>query len=159
MNTLQINGRNTALPEGWQDDSLLWVLREGLGLVGTRLGCGQGQCGACTVLIDGVPARSCQLPVQAALGRAVETVEGLGESHPLVQAWLHEAVAQCGYCQSGQLMAAAALLRRQPRPAACEVVQALDGHLCRCGSQVRVARAVLRASAAQGGPAAAGAGA
>ncbi|MBP6902595.1 MAG: (2Fe-2S)-binding protein [Burkholderiaceae bacterium] len=153
---LLINTQRRAVPEGWQDESLLWVLREALGLVGTRLGCGQGQCGACTVLLDGAPVRSCQLPVQAAVGRAVQTVEGLGEAHPLVQAWLDEAVAQCGYCQSGQLMAAAALLRRQPRPAAAEVVQALDGHLCRCGSQVRVVRAVLRA-AAVAGPSPAGA--
>ena len=143
---LQINGRTAAIPPGWQDERLLWVLREALGLVGTRHGCGQGQCGACTVLLDGEPVRSCLLPVAQAAGRRIETVEGLDDAHPVPRAWLAESVAQCGYCQSGQMMATVALLRRVPQPAPAEVEAALDGHLCRCGTQDRVRRAVRRAA-------------
>ncbi len=147
---LLINGRTHDIPPPFQDDPLLWVLREALGLVGTRLGCGLGQCGACTVLLDDAPVRSCQLPAAAALGRRITTVEGLaaadGLLHPVQQAWLDESVAQCGYCQSGQMMATVALLRQVPRPDAAQVDAALAGHLCRCGTQQRIRRAVQRAA-------------
>lgn len=145
MNLL-VNGRTAAIPAAWQDERLLWVLREALGLVGTRYGCGQGQCGACTVLLDGQPVRSCVLPVAAAAGRTVETVEGLPADHPVPKAWLQQAVPQCGYCQSGQMMATVALLRRVPQPTPADVDAALGGHLCRCGTQQRVRHAVQQAA-------------
>ncbi|MBT9487464.1 MAG: (2Fe-2S)-binding protein [Rubrivivax sp.] len=149
---LLINGRTHHIPPPFQDNTLLWVLREALGLVGTRFGCGLGQCGACTVLLDDTPVRSCQLPVQAAVGRSITTVEGLaapdGTLHPVQQAWLDESVAQCGYCQSGQMMATVALLRQVPRPDAAQVDAALAGHLCRCGTQQRIRQAVQRAAGA-----------
>ena len=143
---IDLNGRVTAVPDGWQDETLLWVLREALGRVGTRFGCGLGQCGACTVLLDGEPVRACVLPVAAAAGRRVETVEGLGSGHPVPLAWAELQVPQCGYCQSGQMMATVALLRHTPRPDDAQVARALDGHLCRCGTQQRVRAAVQRAA-------------
>jgi len=145
---LQVNGARHDVAEIWQDDSLLWVLREALALTGTKYGCGQGQCGACTVLVDGEPQRSCLLPVRAAEGRRITTIEGLAGAalHPVQQAWLAETVPQCGYCQAGQILATVALLRRQPRPDAAAIEQALAGHLCRCGTQQRVRQAVARAS-------------
>lgn len=143
---LHLNGRSARVPEGWQDESLLWVLREALGFVGTRFGCGVGQCGACTVLLDGEPVRSCVLPVASAVGQRVETVEGLGDTHPVVRAWAAMQVPQCGYCQSGQMMAAVALLRRMPRPDEAAVHAALDGQLCRCGTQHRIRQAVQQAA-------------
>jgi isoquinoline 1-oxidoreductase alpha subunit len=149
---LLINGRTHHIAPDFQDNTLLWVLREALGLVGTRFGCGLGQCGACTVLLDDAPVRSCQLPAPAAVGRAITTVEGLaaadGRLHPVQQAWLEESVAQCGYCQSGQMMATVALLRQVPRPDAAQVDAALAGHLCRCGTQQRIRKAVQRAAGA-----------
>ena len=154
---LRINGSLHALPPGWQDESLLMVLREALGLTGTRFGCGQGQCGACTVLVDGAARRSCLLPVAAVAQAEVTTVEGLagadGRLHPVQRAWLDESVPQCGYCQSGQIMAAVALLAATPRPDAAQVDAALSPHLCRCGTQPRVRRAVQRAAQALGGAA------
>lgn len=153
--TLTINGQPHALPEGWQDETLLMVLREALGLCGAKFGCGQAQCGACTVLIDGVPQRSCVLPVSAVGSASVTTVEGLahpdGRLHPVQQAWLDEAVPQCGYCQSGQILATVALLARQPQPDAAQVDAALAPHLCRCGTQPRIRRAVQRAAKVIGG--------
>jgi isoquinoline 1-oxidoreductase subunit alpha len=146
---LNVNGLPRTVPSEWQEDTLLHVLREPWGLVGTRFGCGAGQCGACTVLLDGQPVRSCVLPVRAVGDRAVTTVEGLagpGALHPVQQAWLDEAVPQCGYCQAGQIMSTVALLRRSPRPDDSEIEAALAGHLCRCGTQQRVRRAVRRAS-------------
>lgn len=143
---LLVNGRTAAIPPGWQDERLLWVLREALGLVATRYGCGLGQCGACTVLLDGEPVRVCLLPVREAVGRTLQTAEGLDEAHPVRRAWLAEQVAQCGYCQSGQMMATVALLRRTPRPSEADIGAALDGHLCRCGTQDRIRRAVRRAA-------------
>ena len=146
---VMINTRTRVVPEGWQDEKLLWVLREAWGLVGAKFGCGLGQCGACTVLLDGEPQRSCLLPVAAVQGRAVTTVEGLADGerlHPLQQAWLDEAVPQCGYCQSGHLLAAAALLRQITQPSETQIKTALTGHLCRCGSQPRMCRAIQRAA-------------
>lgn len=146
---LQVNGSPNEIPPAWQQDTLLMVLREALGLVGSKVGCGQAQCGACTVWLDGTPARSCVLPVAAVGARAVVTVEGLasnGRLHAVQQAWLDEAVPQCGYCQAGHLMAAAALLQRVPRPSDAQIDEALAGHLCRCGTQQRIRAAVHQAA-------------
>ena len=147
--TLLVNGQPHAIPADWQAERLLDVLREPLGLVGARYGCGVGQCGACTVLIDGQPQRSCLRTAADLAGRAITTVEGLatgGALHPVQQAWLDESVPQCGYCQAGQMISAVALLRRQPRPADADIDAALAGHLCRCGTQQRARRAVRRAA-------------
>lgn len=126
---------------------LLWVLRDALGLTGTKFGCGAGQCGACTVHVDGEARRSCITPLGVVAGKAVTTIEGLDAdgAHPLQRAWSAERVAQCGYCQPGQIMAAAALLRRNPRPSETDVTTALS-NLCRCGTYLRIRRAVLRAA-------------
>ncbi|HSX92965.1 MAG TPA: (2Fe-2S)-binding protein [Hydrogenophaga sp.] len=152
---LDINGHPQAIAPAWHDERLLWVLREHLGLVGTKHGCGQGHCGACTVLVDGAPARSCLLPASAAAGRRITTVEGLASAgpglHPVQQAWLDERVPQCGYCQAGQIVAAAALLRAHPIPSDEQIDAALAGHLCRCGTQQRVRAAVHRAARALAG--------
>jgi isoquinoline 1-oxidoreductase subunit alpha len=148
---INVNGERTAVPPEWREDSLLQVLREPLGLVGARFGCGVGQCGACTVLLDGQPVRACALPVAAVGPRAVTTVEGLardGVLHAVQQAWLDTAVAQCGYCQSGQIIAAVALLRRKPAATAADADAALADHLCRCGTQARARAAVLAAAGA-----------
>lgn len=148
---LSVNGRLQPVPAEWQDETLLAVLREPLGLVGAKYGCGAGLCGACTVLVDGEPARSCLLPVREVGARAVLTVEGLAEGerlHPVQAAWLEERVPQCGYCQAGHIMSAVALLRRVPRPTEAQVDEALAGHLCRCGTQQRIRRAVQRAAEA-----------
>jgi len=128
---------------------LLWVLREDLGLTGSKFGCGAGLCGACAVHIDGAVARSCMTPVQLAAGKSVTTIEGLappgGALHPLQAAWIAEQVPQCGYCQSGMLMAAAALLKQTPRPTEADI-QAKITNICRCGTYPRIRRAILRAS-------------
>jgi isoquinoline 1-oxidoreductase alpha subunit len=130
------------------DVPLLWLLRDHLGLTGTKFGCGQGICGSCTVLLAGEPVRACQVPASAAAGRAVVTIEGLsaGGDHPCQRAWIDEDVAQCGYCQPGMIVEAAALLARKPRPTDADVEAALDGHVCRCGTWTRIRRAVRRAS-------------
>ena len=127
---------------------LLWVLRDHLGLTGTKYGCGQGECGACTVLLDGEPVKSCSTPLSAALGRAVTTIEGLSPDgrHPLQLAWILEEVPQCGYCQSGQIMTAVALLAKHPRPTDVQVDAAMSGVLCRCGTYKRIRRAIQRAA-------------
>ena len=129
---------------------LLWVLRDVLDLKGTKFGCGISQCGACTVHLDGSPARSCQTPVSAVAGRQVTTIEGLSPdgSHPLQRAWVEEDVPQCGYCQSGQIMTAAALLERNPSPSEDEIASAMNGNLCRCGTYLRIRKAVRRAAGA-----------
>lgn len=148
MTRFVLNGAEVA-PAIEPEATLLAALRGPLGLSGPRFGCGAEQCGACVVLLDGAPAFACTLPVSAAAGRRVETVEGLGTPdapHPLQRAFLDLQAGQCGYCLSGILMAAAALLRRTPRPTAAQVKQALDPHLCRCGSHNRIVRAVLRAA-------------
>lgn len=152
---INVNGTARAVAPEWQDETLLDVLREHFGLVGSKFGCGVGLCGACTVLVDGVPTRSCVTPARAVGTRTVQTVEGLARItrpdaplHPLQQAWQAQSVPQCGYCQAGQLMAAAALLRATPRPTDAQIDAALAGHLCRCGTQQRV-RAAIHAAAAQ----------
>jgi len=149
---LQVNGRAHAVP-GDDATPLLYVLRHELNLPGTRFGCGSGQCGACHVLVQGVSVPSCDTPLWSAEGKAVTTVEGLSGGHaagsalhPLQQAFIDEQAAQCGYCLSGILISAAALLQGNPDPAEAEVRATLDKHLCRCGSHNRIVKAVLRAA-------------
>jgi isoquinoline 1-oxidoreductase alpha subunit len=142
---LTVNGRKkTVIVDG--DTPLLWVLRDHLGLTGTKFGCGAGLCGACTVHIDGRPVRSCVVPISAVARTSITTIEGLSvdRSHPLQRAWIAEQVPQCGYCQSGMLMVAAALLRDNPRPSE-EDINSTMTNLCRCGTYPRVKRAILRA--------------
>jgi isoquinoline 1-oxidoreductase subunit alpha len=130
------------------DTPLLWVLRDSIGLTGTKYGCGIGECGACTVLLDGEAVRSCHTPAAGAVGHRVTTIEGLSRDgdHPLQKAWAAEEVPQCGYCQSGQLMAAAALLSRTPHPTDADIDQAMRGLLCRCGTYNRIRRAIRAAA-------------
>jgi len=130
------------------DVPLLWVLRENLGLTGTKFGCGIAQCGACTVHIDGQPIRSCITPAAAVQGKKITTIEGLSPngSHPIQQAWIAEDVPQCGYCQSGQIMSAAALLSAKPKPSDADIDAAMSGNICRCGTYQRIRRAIHRAA-------------
>ncbi len=149
-----VNRQRVHIHPDWEDETLLSVLREHLGLVGTKFGCGAGQCGACTVLLNGQAQRSCLLPVKAVQAQSVETIEGLagpdGALHPVQQAWLDERVPQCGYCQAGQIMATVALLRQDPAPSPARVDETLSGNLCRCGTQQRIRAGVQRAAALQG---------
>lgn len=147
--TLTVNAVEHAL-EADADTPLLWVLRDELKLKGTKFGCGIGQCGACTVQLDGNPIRSCQTPISLLAGRAVTTIEYLGQDglHPLQLAWIEHNVPQCGYCQSGQLMTAEAFLRRNPSPTDDDVNWAMAGNLCRCGSYPRIRKAVQSAAQA-----------
>ena len=148
MITLRVNGAAHAL-DVLPEMPLLWVLRDVLRLTGTKFGCGIGQCGACTVHVDGRAARSCQLAVGSLVGRAITTIEGLSASgaHRVQRAWIAEQVPQCGYCQSGQIMSAAALLARVPRPTDAQIDGAMSGNLCRCGTYQRIRGAVRRAAA------------
>lgn len=127
---------------------LLWVLRDTIGLTGTKFGCGIAQCGACTIHVDGEAVKSCSIPVDSVVGTMITTIEGLSEdsSHPVQRAWIEHTVPQCGYCQSGQIMAAAALLRRTPNPTDKEIDEAMAGNLCRCGTYLRIRRAIRRAA-------------
>ena len=127
---------------------LLWVVRDFLGLTGTKFGCGRGLCGACTVHLDGVAIRSCSVPVSAVAGKPITTIEGLSPDgqHPLQRAWEEGDVPQCGYCQAGQLMQAASLLREKPKPTDAEITEAMSGNLCRCGTYQRIHRAIRKAS-------------
>ncbi len=146
--TLQVNGR-ACVVQADAETPLLYALRNDLGLIGTRYGCGLGQCGACTVIIDGKAVQSCDLPVSAAVGKQVTTVEALGTDenlHPLQRAFIAEQAAQCGYCASGILMAAKALLDVNKDPSDGEIRAALEGNLCRCGTQGRILRAIKRAA-------------
>lgn len=145
--SLVVNGeaRVVDVPESMP---LLWVLRDTLGLKGTKFGCGMGQCGACTVLLDGEPARACLTPVAAVGTRAVSTIESLPRdgSHPLQQAWMELDVPQCGYCQAGQLMSASALLRSTPNPTDDQIDAAMSGNVCRCGTYLRIRQAIKLAA-------------
>jgi aerobic-type carbon monoxide dehydrogenase small subunit (CoxS/CutS family) len=147
--TISVNGR-TYTVDAAADAPLLWVLRDNLGLTGTKFGCGIAQCGACTVHLDGVATRSCVVPISTVGAKRVTTIEGLSanRSHPVRQAWIAEDVPQCGYCQSGQVMAAAALLARTPRPSDAQIDAAMT-NICRCGTYQRIRAAIHRA--AQGG--------
>ena len=144
---LTVNGRPRAVDVG-HDVPLLWVLRDELGLTGTKYGCGRGFCGACTVHLDGAAVRSCITPAASVGQRRVTTIEGLaaGALHPVQAAWIEEDVPQCGYCQAGQIMAAAAFLSRNPRPSDQEIADAMSPNLCRCGTYLRIRRAVRRAA-------------
>ena len=147
MRVLKINGREAKV-EVPDDVPLLWVIREDLGMCGTKFGCGMALCGACTVHLDGQPVRSCVTPVSVAAGKEITTIEGLSPdgSHPLQQAWLKENVPQCGYCQSGQIMQAAALLKDKPQPTDDEITAAMSGNICRCGTYGRIRAAIKRAA-------------
>ena len=142
-----VNGRNVKLDVS-PDTPLLWVLRDQLGLTGTKYGCGMAQCGVCTVHLGSQPVRSCSTPVSAAAGRKVTTIEGLSRnnSHPVQKAWIAEEVPQCGYCQSGQIMSALALLAKNKNPSDADIDAAMAGNLCRCGTYNRMRRAIHRAA-------------
>ncbi len=144
---LRINGKDQQV-EADSSTPMLWVLRDNLNLTGTKYGCGIAQCGACTIHLDGNAVRSCQLPVSAAAGKEITTIEGLSENgdHPVQQAWLELDVPQCGYCQAGQIMNAAALLERNPSPSDDEIESAMNGNICRCGTYVRIKKAIKKAA-------------
>ena len=145
--SLNVNGRTHTVDVA-ADTPMLWVLRDALGLVGTKYGCGIGECGACTVHLDGKPVRGCLTPVSAVGRQTVTTIEGLDPAgkHPLQKAWVELDVPQCGYCQAGQLMTAAALLKRNPRPSDDDIDRAMDGNLCRCASYPRIREGIKRAA-------------
>ena len=148
--TLRVNGRAREVAAE-PNTPLTYILRNDLGLRGTRFGCGAGHCGACTVLVDGNAVQSCDTPLWSASGREITTIEGLGSAerpHPLQQAFLGEQAAQCGYCSNGIIMSAAALLKRTPQPTDAQIAAALDRNLCRCGTHVRILRAIRRAAEA-----------
>lgn len=150
MITLNVNGRDVQT-DVEPDTPLLWTLRDGLGLTGTKFGCGMAQCGACTVHLDGEPIRSCVTPVSAVGKKKITTIEGLSAdgTHPVQRAWVAEQVPQCGYCQSGQIMSAAALLAKNPKPSDSDIDKAMAGNICRCGTYQRVRKAIH--TAAEGG--------
>ena len=139
----ELNGSRTVL-ENQPNTALLWVLREHLKLTGTKFGCGSGLCGACTVHLDGQPMRACITPISAVAGKSVTTIEGLSkdQSHPLQKAWIETQVPQCGYCQSGQIMQAAALLESNKNPSREEIIAYMNGNICRCGTYLRIMRAI-----------------
>ena len=145
--TFSLNGKSQQI-EIEPDTPLLWVLRDNLALNGTKFGCGMGLCGACTVHVDGLPMRSCSLPVSTIAGKQVTTIEGLAVNgdHPLQQAWVAEGVPQCGYCQSGQIMSAAALLAQNANPSDSDIDAAMAGNICRCGTYGRIRKAIRRAA-------------
>ncbi len=142
---LNINGQSHTV-QAEPDVPLLWVIREYLQLTGTKFGCGIAQCGACTVHVDGQPMRSCQLQVSRAVGREITTIEGIRADHPIKQAWIDMQVPQCGYCQSGQIMSAVALVEKNSNPSEEEIIQAMEGNLCRCGTYTRIKQAINQAA-------------
>jgi isoquinoline 1-oxidoreductase subunit alpha len=147
-----VNGKKQQVDVG-SDTPLLWALRESLGLTGTKFGCGIAQCGACTVHVDGQPIRSCITPIESVKGKKITTIEGLSANgnHPLQKAWIAEEVPQCGYCQSGQIMSAAALLATKPKPSDADIDAAMSGNICRCGTYQRIRRAIHAGNLAHGG--------
>ena len=151
MVKLTVNGKAQELDMA-DDTPLLWVLRDTMGLTGTKYGCGMSLCGACTVHIDGEPARSCITPVSAVAGKSITTIEGLStdRSHPVQKAWIEMDVPQCGYCQSGQIMSAAALLAKNPKPNDADIDTAMAGNICRCGTYPRIRKAIHRAAQLSG---------
>jgi isoquinoline 1-oxidoreductase subunit alpha len=144
---LQVNGQSYTI-EAEAQMPLLWALRDLIGLTGTKFSCGMGLCGSCTVLIDGEPTRSCVTPLSSLAGKAITTIEGLSAdgSHPLQKAWVDEHVSQCGYCQPGQIMNAAALLKKNPNPSDADIDAAMSGNLCRCGTYQRIRKAIHSAA-------------
>ncbi len=148
---LNINGKEHAVSDVDEATPLLWVLRDHLGLVGTKYGCGVAQCGACTVHLNGAPVRSCSVPVSAVAGQKVTTIEGLagkdGKLNAVQAAWIEHDVAQCGYCQAGQIMSATALLKSNPKPTDADIDAAMGGNLCRCGTYTRIRKAIHAAAA------------
>jgi isoquinoline 1-oxidoreductase alpha subunit len=151
---LNINGKSVTVTAP-ADTPLLWVLRDELGLTGTKYGCGIAQCGACTVHMDGTAIRSCQTPISAVATASITTIEGLGGQHPLQTAWVKADVPQCGYCQSGQIMSAAALLAKTPKPSDADIDAAMSGNICRCGTYQRIRAAIKDAAGAAPAPVAA----
>ena len=149
--TFTLNGKKTTV-DAHPGMPLLWVLRDTLGLTGTKFGCGKGLCGSCTVHIDGEAARACITPIESAAGTSVLTIEGLspGHAHPVQRAWIQDEVPQCGYCQSGQIMTAVALLKKHPHPTDAEIDESMGNNLCRCGTYQRIRKAIHRA-ATEGG--------
>ena len=147
--SMKVNGKTISV-KAEPDTPLLWVIRDEIGLTGTKFGCGMALCGACTVQLDGVPIRSCQTPVSAVAGKSITTVESLSpnNSHPLQKAWIAHDVPQCGYCQSGQLMSAAALLSKNKNPTDADIDAAMSGNICRCGTYPRI-RAAIKSAAAE----------
>ena len=147
--TIDINGQSTTI-DAAEDMPLLWALRDKAGLTGTKFGCGIGQCGACTVHVNGTPVRSCLLPISSVDGNQVTTIEGLADDnklHVLQQVWIDQDVAQCGYCQAGQIMSAAALLQENPSPTDDDIDSAMSGNYCRCGTYIRIRQAIHSAAA------------
>jgi isoquinoline 1-oxidoreductase alpha subunit len=147
---IQINDKEHVIEGVDESTPLLWVLRDHLGLVGTKYGCGIAQCGACTVHLNGAPTRSCSVPLSAVAGQKITTIEGLagkdGRLHPLQAAWIEHDVPQCGYCQAGQLMSAAALLKQKPNPTDADIDAAMNGNICRCGTYPRIRKAIHAAA-------------
>ncbi len=149
MVVLNVNGKKHRVNVP-PDKPLLWVLRENLGLTGTKFGCGEGLCGACTVHIDGKAQRSCITPVKDAVGKRIVTIEGLAKNHPVKRSWLEEEVSQCGWCQPGQVMSAAALLKEKPHPTDADIDAGMSGNICRCGTYQRIRNAIHQAAAGGG---------
>lgn len=151
---LTVNGKEHLVNDVDESTPLLWILRDSLGLVGTKYGCGIAQCGACTVHMNGTPVRSCSVPVSAVAGQQITTIEGLagkdGKQHPLQTAWIDHDVPQCGYCQAGQIMSAAALLHHKPKPTDADIDAAMSGNLCRCGTYLRIRKAIHAAAQSAG---------
>lgn len=149
--SFKLNGKSVQVDTA-SDATLLWTLRDTLHLTGTKYGCGASLCGACTVHLDGIPVRSCMTPVSSIAGRSVTTIEGLAQEtiHPLQQAWIDEQVPQCGYCQSGQIMQAVALLKNNPAPDREQIIAHMNGVLCRCGTYQRIIKAIERVSSKNG---------
>jgi len=152
MTTLQINGKSMQV-DAPDDTPLLWVVRDHLGLTGTKFGCGMALCGACTVHVDGTPTRSCQVPLSAAVGKKITTIEGVGATKvgkAVQSAWLAVGVPQCGYCQAGQIMSATVLLEQNPKPSDADIDNAMSGNLCRCGTYTRIRSAIKVAAGMKG---------
>ena len=149
--TFTLNGKSQSVDVS-PDMPLLWVLRDTLNLTGTKFGCGMALCGACTVHINGEPTRSCMTPISSVAGKRVTTIEGLSPdaSHPVQRAWIEEDVPQCGYCQSGQIMSAVALLAKKPHPTDADIDEAMSGNICRCGTYPRIRKAIHRAAELSG---------
>jgi isoquinoline 1-oxidoreductase subunit alpha len=145
---LNVNGKTVSVDVD-PATPVLWVLREHLNLVGTKYGCGVAQCGACTIMLDNVAVRSCMLPVSVVSKKSITTIEGLSENgnHPVQKAWIEQDVAQCGYCQTGQIMSAAALLRNNPNPTDAQIDASMSGNICRCGTYLRIREAIKTAAA------------